>query len=175
MVGEAPQRLPRMVNEMTEPTRILDATAGKRMMWFDKQNENVVYLDLKREVKPDIVADFRALPLRDSTFDLVVFDPPHTSAGEHGIFIQTFGALRAHRFVPDLYKASRELKRVLRNGGILIFKWNTHDYSLERAISLFPLKALFGQKTAYKTQSGSSTYWTTFLKQILGDSEASSS
>lgn len=146
---------------------ILDATAGYRMMWFNKQRPDTVYMDLKRDVHPDIMGDFCHLPFRDDVFDIVVFDPPHTSAGKGGIFYQRFGALRASKFAPIIYRASRELFRVLKAKGVLLFKWNTHDYSLKRAIGLFPYPPLFGQKLSYKTVSGSSTYWATFQKQVL--------
>jgi len=89
------------------------------MMWFDKNNENTVYFDIKREVKPTIVGDFRVLCFRDEVFDLVIFDPPHTQPGMTGIFYRKFGALRSSLIIPTLYKASRELFRVLKKGHFL--------------------------------------------------------
>lgn len=145
---------------------ILDATAGKRMMWFNKQHANTIYLDKKRDVKPSIVADHTALPFKDSVFDLVLFDPPHSSVGTtgKGELFKTFGSMTAGKFVPTIYRASRELFRVLKKGCFLIFKWNTHAYSLKRVLAIFPYKPLFGQKTAYKTKHSSSTYWLCFQK-----------
>ena len=53
--------------------RILDACCGSRMFWFDKQEPHTTYMDRREEefeihkkkinVKPDIVADFRDMPL----------------------------------------------------------------------------------------------------------------
>lgn len=68
--------------------RILDACRGSRMFWFDKENEDVTFMDKRQftdklcdgrtlEVNPDIVADFRDMPFADESFYLVVFDPPH--------------------------------------------------------------------------------------------------
>lgn len=68
--------------------KILDATCGSKMMWFDKQNPNVVYADKRTEkhilcdgrileILPDIEMDFTNMPFEDETFSLVVFDPPH--------------------------------------------------------------------------------------------------
>lgn len=68
--------------------KILDACCGSRMFWFNKENENTVYMDNRKEettlcdgrkliVKPDIMADFRNMPYKDETFHLVIFDPPH--------------------------------------------------------------------------------------------------
>lgn len=58
------------------------------MFYFDKHNPDVVFMDNRKftdtlcdgrafEVKPDVVADFRNIPFKDDTFNLVVFDPPH--------------------------------------------------------------------------------------------------
>lgn len=69
---------------------ILDACCGGRMFWWDKKNPHVLFLDKRRrpkgfmktrpsfEVEPDILGDFRDLPFEDSSFKMVVFDPPHT-------------------------------------------------------------------------------------------------
>ena len=68
--------------------RVLDACCGSRMFWFDKQNEDALYMDIREEeailcdgrqliVKPDVVADFRNMPFADESFHMVVFDPPH--------------------------------------------------------------------------------------------------
>jgi len=133
-------------------------------MWFDKNNVDTVYIDKKKDVHPTIQASFEALPFPDETFHLVVFDPPHTNPGQHGIFYKKFGALRASKVIPVLYRATRELFRVLKQNGVLIFKWNTHDKPLNRILSCFPVPPLFGQKTAYQTKHSSSTWWVTFLK-----------
>jgi hypothetical protein len=55
----------------------LDSTAGYRIMWRSKDTSNVVFIDKRREVKPNIVADARALPFRDGIFDRAYCDPPH--------------------------------------------------------------------------------------------------
>ena len=73
---------------------ILDATCGSRMMWFDHNNPNAVYVDCREvsdkliwaskdgkdkrflTIQPDVIADFTNLPFPDETFHLAVFDPP---------------------------------------------------------------------------------------------------
>lgn len=144
--------------------RILDATAGKRMMWFDKNHKDTVYLDKRKDRHPSIVADFTRLPFRDECFDLVVFDPPHLSLPSGSILYEKFGSLRASKIVPVLYRASRELFRVLKKDCVLIFKWNTHNRELGRVLTCFPIKPLFGQRSAFRTKHASSTYWVTFVK-----------
>lgn len=42
--------------------KILDMSAGARAVWFDKNYPGAVYVDIRPHVKPDIVADTRALP-----------------------------------------------------------------------------------------------------------------
>lgn len=68
--------------------KIIDVCCGSRMFWFDKQNQNVEFCDIRQEehilcdgrkliIKPDTIADFRKLPFEDNSYNLVVFDPPH--------------------------------------------------------------------------------------------------
>lgn len=85
--------------------RVLDMTAGSRMMWFDPNNTSAVFVDSRTldtelcdgrrlEIKPDVVADFRALPFADCSFDHVVFDPPHLeSLGASSWTAAKYGAL----------------------------------------------------------------------------------
>lgn len=78
---------------------ILDATAGYRMMHFNKKHPNVLYLDQRPECEPDVVGDFTDLSqFPNNTFQLVIFDPPHFVKNHHGLAPDTgiarrFGAL----------------------------------------------------------------------------------
>src|SRR4029077_847994 len=67
---------------------ILDACCGGRMFWFDKNNPDVLFADIRAEegilcdgrslsIKPDMIVDFTNMPFEDNTFKMVVFDPPH--------------------------------------------------------------------------------------------------
>lgn len=62
---------------------ILDACCGSRMFWFDKENPNVLFADIRNEnhilcdgrelnIEPDLQMDFRNMPLPDNYFKLVV-------------------------------------------------------------------------------------------------------
>lgn len=67
--------------------KILDPCCGSRMMYFDKQDQRVLFGDIRQEehylkdrdsirhleVKPDIKMDFTRLPFDDESFRLVVF------------------------------------------------------------------------------------------------------
>jgi hypothetical protein len=146
---------------------MLDATASYRAMWFDKNYKDCIYIDKRREVKPTVICSWNNLPFIDGVFDLVLFDPPHTNPGEtgRGIMTNIWGAIRAEKMVPTLYYASRELLRTLKFGGQFILKWNTHSKSLDSVLALFPIKPLFGHKTAYKTKHSAQTYWVFFIKE----------
>lgn len=96
--------------------KILDACCGSRMFWFDKNNPNVIFQDIrdaeytlcdgrKLEIHPDIVADFTEMPYPDSSFKLVVFDPPHLdNANENAYMAQKYGALRRFKWQDDIKK-----------------------------------------------------------------------
>lgn len=71
---------------ITQP--ILDACCGGKMFYFDKQDDRVLFQDIrdvettlcdgrKFEVKLDVKADFTSMPYSDESFSMVVFDPPH--------------------------------------------------------------------------------------------------
>ena len=60
-------------------TKILDACCGSKMFWFDKENQEVTFMDnreldttlsdgRKLIVAPDILADFREMPFEDNSF-----------------------------------------------------------------------------------------------------------
>jgi ubiquinone/menaquinone biosynthesis C-methylase UbiE len=150
---------------------ILDACCGGRMFWFNKQNPNVVFADIrseehvlcdgrKLEIKPDIVADFRNMPWPDKSFKLVVFDPPHlVKLGKTSWMAKKYGLL-SDNWQDDLRTGFRECWRVLDDQGVLIFKWNERDVSVSEVLSLFSVRPLFGHTTG---RSGK-TKWMCFMK-----------
>ena len=67
---------------------ILDPMCGPKMFYFDKDNANVLFGDIrwethwtrqykKLEIHPDKLMDARKLEFPDNSFYLVVLDPPH--------------------------------------------------------------------------------------------------
>ena len=146
---------------------ILDATAGFRMMWFNKHHPNTIYLDQRPECEPDVVGDFRDLNgYPDETFNLIVWDPPHrTLVGVPKDFWirHHYGQLEPETWQADLKKGFQELWRVLKPRGVLVFKWTDDHIKLHRVLPLFPIKPLFGQTTA-STAKASTTQWFCFMK-----------
>lgn len=148
--------------------KILDVCCGSKMFWFDKNREDTVYMDnrefedtlcdgRKLEVKPDIIGDFRSIPFKDNRFNLVVFDPPHLlKAGENSWLVKKYGRL-SENWKEDLRQGFKECFRVLKDDGILIFKWNEEQIKLAEILELTDRKALFGNKRA-------KTHWIVFIK-----------
>jgi len=156
-------------NHQEKPDKfILDATAGYRMMWKNKKHPNALYIDLKKECSPDAVQDFRCLPYADSTFKLVVFDPPHIIQNAKGNMVRDFGALNPDTWAKDLDAGFRECWRVLEDYGILIFKWSELCHKrLSQIEPYFPAEPLFTQITKNTLDSRGRTsrvYWCCFMK-----------
>ncbi len=153
--------------------KILDVCCGGRMFWFDKKNKHTIYHDIRNidkgfvkqrpnfEVKPDVVGDFRKLKFKNSSFKLVVFDPPHLKgAGKNGWMAKKYGVLDKYTWREDLKKGFSECWRVLGKDGILIFKWNEQTIKLKDIKDLFPTDPLFGHTTNNKRN----THWICFMK-----------
>jgi len=163
---------------MTVPKNkfILDATAGYRMMWFNKKHPNCIYLDQRPECEPDIVGDFRDLKqFPDETFRLIVFDPPHLlkKKGVQPMNLERcFGVLRAETWQSDLKHGFAECWRVLKPHGVLIFKWTNYSVSSDKILQLLSVKPLFYQVSASrdrKSRHGKrvrlvQTLWFCFMK-----------
>ena len=147
---------------------ILDVCCGSKMFWFDKHNENVIYMDIREledvlcdgrelHIKPDIVGDFRNIPFPDNRFKMVVFDPPHLAKiGESSWLAKKYGKL-SESYPDDIKKGFEECMRVLEPYGTLIFKWNEDQIKLSEILKLIPFKPLFGNVRA-------KTHWLVFTK-----------
>ena len=150
--------------------RILDACCGSRMFWFDKKNPDVLFMDNRKletnlcdgrilKIEPDMVADFRSMPFASGRFKLVVFDPPHLiNAGDSSWLAKKYGKLDKSSWGSDLSRGFLECFRVLKSGGILVFKWNEDQIKINEVLKWAPQKPLFGQRSG-------KTHWLVFMKQ----------
>jgi len=160
---------------MTNGKIILDPCCGGRQFWFDKENPNVLFADQRvmepkvvgtgknartRMCLPDKVHDFRNMDFPDSTFKMVVFDPPHLFLGENSFMAQSYGRLERETWEEDISKGFSECFRVLDDYGTLIFKWNECDVPLRDVLKLTERKPLFGHPSG-KAQK---THWVAFMK-----------
>lgn len=147
--------------------QILDVCCGSKMFWFQKDCENVIYMDIRKEkfeihgkhvnVDPDIIGDFRNIPFEDNTFQMVVFDPPHLRwAGRHSIMNAQYGQLGEH-WQDDLTKGFAECFRVLLPDAFLVFKWSDCQIKVSEILKLTSIKPLFGNKRG-------DTHWMVFQK-----------
>ncbi|MBF0649138.1 class I SAM-dependent methyltransferase [Dysgonomonas sp. GY75] len=151
--------------------KILDACCGSRMFWFDKQNPDVLFADKRTEshvlcdgryleIKPDIEMDFTDMPIKDNTFALVVFDPPHlVHLGKSSWMAKKYGVLPDDwpRVIRDGFK---ECMRVLKPDGVLVFKWNETQVSVKEILSIIDKQPLFGHPTGRYNK----TIWMAFMK-----------
>lgn len=156
---------------------VLDVCCGSRMFRFDRGDARAVYCDNRLErhvltdcsstggirkliIDPDYLADFTKLPFQDNSFSLVVFDPPHlVRNGKSGWLAKKYGKLR-ECWEEDLRAGFAECFRVLKPEGTLIFKWNEHEISVSKILSLTPAAPLFGNRVG-RTQK---THWIVFMK-----------
>lgn len=148
--------------------RVLDLTCGRRGIWFDKSFPGAVYLDIRPEVAPDVVADARALPAEiGDCFDLVVFDPPHVNGGAKSNISRDYGHHTTAQIRDLIERGASEAHRVTRHGALMSFKWSDHDQSFETVLELLARwwKPLFGTTTAVRTKHACSTQWIMLARQ----------
>lgn len=151
--------------------KILDATCGSRMMWFNKNNRDTIYADKRTEfhtlcdgrtleINPDMEIDFTEMPFPNETFFLVVFDPPHLKKlGKNSWMAKKYGVLFP-TWELDIKAGFNECMRVLKPNGTLIFKWNENQISVNKIIELIGQQPLFGHPSGKHGQ----TVWMTFFK-----------
>lgn len=158
--------------------RVLDVTCGARMMWFNKHHPEAIYMDKRNEthtlcdgrtleIKPDMVADFRAIPLADNSVNLIVFDPSHfDKLGKTSWMAKKYGRLEGD-WRSDIKQGLAECFRVLAPNGVLIFKWNQAQIKISEVLALTDHKPLFG----HTTKKGGHTLWMTFMKPVVNNGE----
>lgn len=162
-----------MGNLIDSNKKILDPCCGGKMFWFDKDNSNVMFCDKREEahtlcdgrvfeVKPDMICDFTALPFKDDSFYLVVFDPPHLKTiGEKAYMALKYGKLSGD-WRSELKKGFDECIRVLKPYGTLIFKWSEAQILVSEILSIFEKQPLFGHKSGRLSK----THWLCFMKGV---------
>lgn len=165
----------RIVNDK----KVLDATCGSRMIWFDKNNPIALYVDRREleheqiwksgngkstryiNIHPDIIADFTCLPFEDNSFYHVVFDPPHLiKISESAWLYKKYGKLECDTWKQVIHDGFAECMRVLKPNGTLIFKWNEFDIPVKDVIEAIGYSPLYGNRSGKQQK----THWMAFIK-----------
>lgn len=161
-----------MSNAIEVLPSILDMCCGSRMFWFDKQDKRAVFSDIRAEqhmlcdgrslvISPDVIADFRALPFANNSFSVVVFDPPHLErVGENAWMGKKYGCLNKDTWRDDLRGGFKEAFRVLCPQGVLIFKWNETQVSVNQILELTDEAPIIRQRVGKNDK----THWIIFVK-----------
>lgn len=148
--------------------KILDLSAGNRAMWFDKDYRDTLFIDIRPQVSPTIVADSRELPPEvGNGYSLVVFDPPHDNFGANSRMTEVYGHHTWDEIRDTVRRTAAEAHRVTQPDALMAFKWNTHTHKLGTILNLIveywePLVAnLTSSKRRHLTRASrnSETYW----------------
>jgi hypothetical protein len=164
---------------------ILDATAGNRSIYQYKKSENIIFIDIEKQlwVKPTAFADSRKLPFKDGAFHTVIFDPPHDWGGDPFDF--TMGKfLKSHQWgrtkpyqityygwdkykhkaeiIKYIYESQKEFARVTTDTGLLLVKWCEVRFTIERLLTMLTEWRLLIEIPVHDpnhTYGQSQTYW----------------
>ena len=156
---------------------ILDVTCGMRGIWFQKNEAHTIYCDKRTahfesdygafsshrviDIKPDVECDFTDLPFPDNTFNLVVLDPPHLIRQDNSWLKKMYSFYESkEQAIKTISNGIKECMRVLKIGGVLIFKWCEIQISSREIIDACGIEPLFGHKSGKK----SNIHWMTFMK-----------
>ena len=153
-------------------TPILDVCCGGKMFYFDHDDPNVTFCDIREldtnlcdgrkfSIHPDVKCDFTDLPFEDETYKMVVFDPPHLLGESNGWQKIKYGWLDRGNWRETLRQGFFECFRVLEKNGFLIFKWNDTNISVKEILELTPEKPIFGHRVGKLNK----THWIVFMKK----------
>lgn len=155
--------------------KILDVCCGSKMFWYDKQEPHTTYMDIRTavytamdrgterriEINPDIQADWKSIPFADETFDLIIFDPPHlVRAGKTSWLAKKYGTIDLMGWPHDFHCAFREIMRVLKPTGTMIFKWNEDQIPIKEVFKAFGQQPILGDMK-------SKTKWSVFIRNEI--------
>lgn len=146
----------------------LDATCSIRRWWLGKNASGWLFLDVRKTVKPDIIASNEFLPFRDHVFESIFYDPPHFVRGG-GFWKKSrmrfaFGEWRRKSELDrNLRNVNREFARCLKRSGKLIVKWSEAKSSAVKwaraqvALTNFHLMGLSVKASGSRNLNGSKT------------------
>lgn len=171
-----------MMDSVTRKISILDATCGDRTIWFQKYEPHTTYCDIRNEewegdfgkqlnangkkkhrhlvINPDVQCSFTNMPFENETFNLVVFDPPHiVNLAQNSWMRKSYGSLDGD-WKTMIRNGFKECMRVLKVGGVLVFKWSDVSVSTRDILNVIGQEPLFGHRSGKKMN----THWMCFMK-----------
>ena len=113
-----------------------------------------------KEIKPNILGNFKNLPFKDKSFKLIVMDPPHIISDSLFRLTLEYGKLDKQTWFYDIRKGVEECWRVLEHFGIFIFKWNEVSVAKDHVLKAIKFIPLFGHPVLSKI----GTHWFCFMK-----------
>lgn len=130
---------------------VLDVTANERRMWRGVDWPSVTFGDIDPGMEPGIIADFRAIPVPDASFDVIVFDPPHLPAAAASPqsdqqFARRYGlahAPHANNISAYFPEFLAEAHRILRPEGLIFAKLKdfVHNHASQWTLADFIVAA----------------------------------
>lgn len=163
--------------------KILDATAGYRGIWYQKNHPFVTFMDKRKEtvdtrsdnnlknsrrykINPDVVSEWKDAPFPDNYFDMIVFDPPHlawVNNKKESSLDKAYGYFKSKdECKRQITEGVNKLFKILKPEGIFILKWCENSIPIDEIIKLMPYQPLFGSNT--KSKGHTANYWIVFLK-----------
>jgi hypothetical protein len=128
---------------------IADLTYGKGSFWkqIDKNDYTALVSDIKQGFNVDVRIDFRSLPYRDGSIDVVILDPPYLSGGNTvvGHINKQYSCDRrtSHQGIIRRYAAGIvESARVLKKNGKFFVKCQDETVSGKQHFSHIELMRL---------------------------------
>jgi len=165
--------------------KILDATAGFRGIWYQKNHPYVTFMDKRNvrgrssnkkiasqrkfKINPDVISEWKDAPFPNDYFDMIIFDPPHLIISrDHGKLSsmqKQYGYLYKDNWKQEIKNGVKKLFDCLKDDGIFILKWCENNAKIEDVLKLFPYKPLFGSNT--KSKGHTQNFWIVFIKHKM--------
>lgn len=125
-------------------------------------------MDLLHSVAPDVQGSFTKMPFRSATFDRIYCDPPHLIRNDvknwNPAYVR-FGNYKNRDVFEETWLAlGDELRRVLRPGGIVTFKY---IYGKDRRVPKREDTALLGMWEISRDEWPSKFKWSTNTTAVV--------
>ena len=126
--SESPQAVAAILAQhFAEATRIIDPTGSIGVFYRDlPEHVKATRGDIRPEVSPDYIGDFRSIPFADASFDVSFFDPPYKRGSRNkgtttDRYAQRYGVAPNNENAATklYYEGIPELFRVARSGVVI--------------------------------------------------------